>query len=54
VYVEKTTGRRWYVDNLHSGAAAELEVFDKWGKHLGSWSIDGISQSKPPVPGRRL
>ncbi len=40
VYRERLTGRFLYVDNLHWGEAAELEVFDKRGvKHLGTADI---------------
>ncbi|NET59904.1 MAG: hypothetical protein F6K47_28270 [Symploca sp. SIO2E6] len=48
VYCEIATGRYWYVDNLHSGKAAHLEVFDKTGKqHLGEADLQGtIDESK--------
>ncbi|MBD2145817.1 hypothetical protein H6F45_11560 [Sphaerospermopsis sp. FACHB-1194] len=48
IYCELTTGRYWYVDNLHNGKAAHLEVFDKTGKnHLGEADLNGnINYSK--------
>lgn len=42
VYKEVDTGRYWYVDNLHNGQAAHLEVFDIHGLHLGEASLDGV------------
>ncbi|MBD2774813.1 hypothetical protein ICL16_22765 [Iningainema sp. BLCCT55] len=42
IYCELATGRYWYVDNLHFGEAAHLEVFDKTGNnHLGEADLDG-------------
>ncbi|NES24400.1 MAG: hypothetical protein F6K41_37210 [Symploca sp. SIO3E6] len=48
VYCEISTGRYWYVDNLHSGKAAHLEVFDKTGQqHLGEADLQGkIDESR--------
>ncbi|GAA6623063.1 hypothetical protein [Scytonema sp. NUACC26] len=48
IYCELTTGRYWYIDNLHYGKAAHLEVFDKTGKqHLGEADLEGnIDYSK--------
>lgn len=34
-YRDRTRGDIYYVDNLHAGAAAHLEVFDKFRRHLG-------------------
>jgi hypothetical protein len=47
IYIELTTGRYWYVDNLHK-STPHLEVFDKTGKnHLGEADLDGnINYSK--------
>ncbi len=42
VYKESATGRYWYVDNLHFGKAAHLEVFDKFGKHIGEAKLEGV------------
>jgi hypothetical protein len=41
IYRHKTTGDFYYVDNLHFGAAAHLEVFDKRKGHRGEASLDG-------------
>jgi hypothetical protein len=41
IYCELTTGRYWYVDNLHFGQAAHLEVFDKRGFHIGESDLHG-------------
>jgi hypothetical protein len=41
MYFEPGTKRYWYVDNLHFGAAAHIEVFDRSGKHLGEASLEG-------------
>lgn len=41
VYRELETGYYWYVDNLHVGNAAHLEVFDSQGKHLGEATLSG-------------
>ncbi|MFM7363889.1 MAG: hypothetical protein ACKO11_05180 [Cuspidothrix sp.] len=48
IYFELITGYYWYVDNLHRGKAAHLEVFDKTGKnHLGEADLEGnINYSK--------
>ncbi|TAE56345.1 MAG: hypothetical protein EAZ87_18530 [Nostocales cyanobacterium] len=47
IYIELTTGRYWYVDNLHK-SNPHLEVFDKTGKnHLGEADLNGnINYSK--------
>ena len=42
IYKEKQTGYLWYVDNLHYGKSAHLEVFDKTGKnHIGESDLEG-------------
>lgn len=41
VYRELITDRYWYVDNLHIGKTAHLEVFDKTGKHIGEADLQG-------------
>ncbi len=47
IYQERATHRYWYVDNLHYGKAAHLEVFDKMGKHIGEADLQGnIDYSK--------
>ena len=42
VYKDKTVGNYWYIDSIHTGNAAHLEVFDKNGKHVGESDLDGI------------
>lgn len=47
VYQHKARQHYVYVDNLHVGAAAHLEVFDKRGLHIGEASLAGeIDRSK--------
>ena len=41
IYCELTTGRYWYVDNLHEGKAAHVEIFDKRGFHIGEADLQG-------------
>ena len=41
IYCELTTGRYWYVDNLHEGKAAYVEIFDKRGFHIGEADLQG-------------
>ncbi|MEZ4864092.1 MAG: hypothetical protein R3C14_22435 [Caldilineaceae bacterium] len=41
VYREINTEYYWYVDNLHYGRAAHLEVFDRNGQHLGEATLEG-------------
>jgi len=47
IYQEKITCRYWYVDNLHEGKRAHLEVFDKTGQHIGEADLEGhIDETK--------
>ncbi len=48
IYKQKETGYLWYVDNLHYGKYAHLEVFDKTEKnHIGESDLKGnIDRSK--------
>jgi hypothetical protein len=47
VYSEIETRKYWYVDNLHWGLGAHLEVFDQSGKHIGEANLYGdIDESK--------
>jgi len=47
IYQELAKHRYWYVDNLHYGKAAHLEVFDEKGKHIGEADLQGnIDYSK--------
>lgn len=41
IYCELSTGKYWYIDNLHYGKAAHLEVFDKSGFHIGEADLQG-------------
>lgn len=41
VYYETSTGLYWYVDNLHFGLAAHIEVFDTTGNHYGEANLIG-------------
>ncbi len=47
IYCEVATVRYWYVDNLHYGKAAHLEVFNQAGSHIGEADLEGnIDESK--------
>ena len=55
VFQKITSGEFYAVDSLHFGAAAELEVFDKYGRHKGSADIrTGKVRPGTAVPGRWL
>jgi len=54
VYRETTTNRMFYVDNLHYGAAAHLEVFDSDELHLGTADLSGNLDTSALVPGRTV
>lgn len=54
VYREIVTNRLYYVDNLHYGIAAHLEVFDNEGRHLGTADLDGNLDAAARVPGRTI
>lgn len=55
VFQKITSGEFYAVDSLHFGAAAELEVFDKYGRHKGSADIHtGKVRPGTAVPGRWL
>ncbi|WP_228056148.1 hypothetical protein [Microcoleus sp. LEGE 07076] len=41
IYREVATDRYWYVDNLHFGKSAHLEVFNKDKSHVGEADIKG-------------
>ena len=51
IYEEKETGYLWYVDNLHYGKSAHLEVFDNTGKnHIGESDLEGkIDRTKSDI-----
>jgi hypothetical protein len=54
VYRETDTNRLFYVDNLHSGLAAHLEVFGPDGDHLGTADLNGNLNESTRVPGRNI
>jgi hypothetical protein len=41
VYKEIKTGYYWYVDNLHIGKAAHIEIFSKNFQHMGEADLQG-------------
>jgi hypothetical protein len=47
-------GTLYYVDNLHEGAASEIEVFSRTGEHLGTMTPDGAFDAAKKVKGRIL
>jgi hypothetical protein len=47
-------GKLYYVDNLHEGAASEIEVFSPTGQHLGTMSPGGTFDASTRVKGRML
>lgn len=56
VYRHRTSRDLYYVDNVHFGAAAHLEIFDKLGRrHLGEAELNGskrpgtADRSKQPI-----
>jgi hypothetical protein len=54
VYRETATNRLLYVDNLHHGIAAHLEVFDANEFHLGTADLNGDLDISTVVPGRTI
>ena len=54
VYVEIETGHLWYVDNLHYGDAAHLEVFSSTAQHLGEAEIHGRAKAGTAIQGRQI
>jgi len=54
VYREISTGYYWYVDNLHFGKAAHLEVFGKNYEHLGEADLQGNINFKPADKKKKL
>ncbi len=42
IYLEISTNKYWYVDNLHKGKKSHLEVFDQKGRqHIGEADLGG-------------
>ncbi|HAN93615.1 MAG TPA: hypothetical protein DCQ33_16250 [Nitrospira sp.] len=54
VYREQATGRFFYVDNLHYGGGAHLEVFDPNEHHLGKADLQGNLIPSTRVQGRTI
>jgi hypothetical protein len=54
VFREMQTGRLFYVDNLHIGPAAHLEVFDANGIHLGTADLQGALRPDTAIEGRTI
>ena len=54
VYREISTSRLFYVDNLHYGVAAHIEVFDSEEHHLGTADLNGNLDISTVVPGRTI
>jgi hypothetical protein len=55
IFREANTARQYYVDNLHRGLDAHLEVFDAGGSHLGEADVDsGTLVPRTAVKGRVL
>jgi hypothetical protein len=52
VYRENATNRFFYVDNLHCGAAAHLEVFDTDERHIGTADLRGNIDPAGRIEGR--
>ena len=54
VYQEAETGYYWYVDNLHYGKSAHLELFNLQGIHLGEADLEGKIDFNKSDPTKRL
>ena len=54
VYQEAKTAYYWYVDNLHYGKSAHLEVFNSQGIHLGEANLEGQVDFNKNDPAKRL
>lgn len=54
VYRELVTNHLYYVDGLHFGAAAHLEVFNADEAHIGIADLQGNVDASKRVQGRRL
>lgn len=54
IYRHTTSRQLYYVDNLHFGAAAHIEIFDKFGrKHVGEASLDGKPRPNTKDPNKK-
>ena len=54
VYKELQSHYYWYVDNLHFGASAHLEVFDSHGVHVGESNLEGSIDKAKRDPNKRI
>jgi hypothetical protein len=54
LYQELLTRKYWVVDNLHFGAGAHLEIFDKQGDHIGESDLNGNMIPGTGVLGRNI
>jgi hypothetical protein len=54
LYRERSSGRLFCVDNMHSGGAAHLEVFSSGGDHVGEASLDGVVDVSKRDAAKRL
>jgi hypothetical protein len=54
VYCEVESGRLFYVDNLHYGASAHIEVFDAQERHIGVATLDGEIDFTAAKPERSI
>ncbi len=54
VYEERATRYKMYVDNLHYGEAAHIEVFSKSNQHLGTAGLDGTIDLNKVEAGREF
>ncbi len=54
VYREYTTGHLFYVDSLHYGNSAHLEVFNSLEHHLGTCDLEGVLIPSSQVLGRKI
>ena len=54
VYMEISSGSYWYIDHLHVGAAAHLEVFNAGRRHIGEASLEGVLDESKVDPAKRL
>lgn len=50
IYREVSTDNQWYVDNLHFGRKAHIEVFDNKSNFIGEATIDGVLITKNVNP----
>ncbi len=54
VFLEVSTKYYWYVDSLHKGKGAHLEVFDNNGNHIGEADLDGNISFEKNDPEKKI